>query len=126
AGSGAVWVTEPGAGLVVRVDQRRRAVTATIPAGTRPSRVVAVGGQVWVLDPADRALSRIDPQTNTVAQTIALGGRPSDIAASAGSLWVANRGRTAQRIDPATRPTPSVVNTRGGPTRPAAAPRRPA
>jgi len=121
AGSGAVWVTEPGAGLVVRVDPRRRAVTATIPAGTRPSRVVAVGGQVWVLDPADRALSRIDPQTNTVAQTIALGGRPSDIAASASSLWVANRGGTVQRIDPATGRTQGVVNTGGDPSGLAAA-----
>jgi ABC-type transport system substrate-binding protein/DNA-binding SARP family transcriptional activator len=121
AGSGAVWVTEAGAGLVVRVDPRRRAVAATIPVGTRPTRVVAAGGQVWVLDPADRTLSRIDPQTNTVAQTIALGGQPSDVLASAGSLWVANRGGTVQRIDPATGRTLSAVNTGGDPSGLAAA-----
>src|SRR5262249_58890134 len=70
AGSGAVWVTEPGAGLVVRVDQRRRAVTATIPAGTRPSRVVAVGGPVRVPGPAEPAVPPTDPPTNTGAPTM--------------------------------------------------------
>jgi ABC-type transport system substrate-binding protein/DNA-binding beta-propeller fold protein YncE len=121
AGSGAVWVTEAGAGLVVRVDPRRRAVAATIPVGAHPTRVVAAGGQVWVLDPADRTLSRIDPQTNAVAQTIALGGQPSDVLASAGSLWVASRGGTVQRIDPATGRTLSAVNTGGDPSDLAAA-----
>ena len=113
AGSGSLWVAEPTAGLVVRVDPRRRAVAATIPVGTRPSRVVAAGGQVWVLDPADRTLSRIDPQTNTVAQTIALNGQPSNVLAGAGSLWVATRGGTVQRIDPATGRTLSTVRTGG-------------
>jgi len=120
-GSGAVWVTEAGAGLVVRVDPTRGAVAATIPAGTRPSRIIAAGGQVWVLDPADWTLSRIDPQTNSVAQTIALGGQPSAILASAGSLWVATRGGIVQRIDPATGRTQSVVRTGGDPSGLAAA-----
>lgn len=121
AGSGAVWVTEAGAGLVARVDPKRRALAATIPVGTHPTRVVAAGGQVWVLDAADRTLSRIDPQTNTVAQTIALSGQPSDVLASAGSLWVANRGGTVQRIDPATGRTLSAVTTGGDPSGLAAA-----
>ena len=122
AGSGSVWVAEPDAGLVVRVDPARRTVTATIPVGTKPSRVVAAGGQVWVLDRDDRTLSRIDPQTDTVAQTIALASQPSDVLLSAGTLWVASRGDgTVLRIDPRTGRTQGVVRTGGDPVGLAAA-----
>jgi ABC-type transport system substrate-binding protein/DNA-binding SARP family transcriptional activator len=116
AGSRAVWVAEPTAGLVVRIDPTRGAIAASIPAGTRPSRIVTAGGQVWVLDPADRTLSRIDPQTNIVAQIIALSSQPTDVLASAGSLWVATHGGTVQRIDPATGRTLTVVRTGGDPS----------
>lgn len=121
AGSGSMWVAEPAAGLVARIDPKQRAVAATIPAGTHPSRITVLGGQVWVLDPADRTLSRIDPQTNTVAQTIALGGQPSDVLASTGSLWVANRDGTVHRIDPGTGRTQGVTRTGGDPSGLAAA-----
>ena len=122
AGSGSVWVTEPDAGLVGRVDPARRAVTATIPVGTNPGRVVAAGGQVWVLDRDDRTLSRIDPQTDTVAQTIALPSQPGDVLLSAGTLWVASRGDgTVLRIDPRTGRTQGVVRTGGDPVGLAAA-----
>jgi ABC-type transport system substrate-binding protein/DNA-binding SARP family transcriptional activator len=122
AGAGSVWVAEPGAGLVARIDPVRRAVEATIPVGTRPTRVVAAGGQVWVLDQTDGTLARIDPQTNTVAQTIAPAGQPSDILLSAGSLWVASRGNgRVLRIDPGTGRTRSAVRTGGNPSGLAAA-----
>jgi streptogramin lyase len=65
-GFGSLWVTEPDIGAVVRIDIGRRAAIATIPVGTRPSRIIAVAGHVWVLDPVDRSLSRIDPSTETV------------------------------------------------------------
>ena len=117
AGSGSVWVAEPDAGLVARVDPARRAVAATIPVGTKPGRVVAAGGQVWVLDRDDRTLARIDPQTDTVAQTIALASQPSDVLLSAGTLWVASRADgTVLRIDPGTGRTKSVVSTGGNPS----------
>ena len=122
AGSGAVWVAEPDAGLVARVDPARRAVAATIPVGTKPSRVVAAGGQVWVLDRDDRTLARIDPRTDTVAQTIALAGQPGDVLLSMGTLWVASPGDgTVLRIDPGTGATKSVVSTGGNPSGLAAA-----
>ncbi|HMI26806.1 MAG TPA: ABC transporter substrate-binding protein, partial [Streptosporangiaceae bacterium] len=122
AGSGSVWVAEPDAGLVVRVNPSRRTVAATIPVGTKPSRVVAAGGQIWVLDRDDRTLARIDPRTDTVAQTIALAGQPSDVLLSAGSLWVASPGDgTVLRIDPRTGRTQGVVRTGGDPVGLAAA-----
>jgi len=122
AGSGSVWVAEPDAGLVVRVNPSRRTVAATIPVGTKPSRVVAAGGQIWVLDRDDRTLARIDPRTDTVAQTIALAGQPSDVLLSAGTLWIASRGSgTVLRIDPGTGRTRSVVRTAGDPVGLAAA-----
>ena len=112
-----MWVAEPDAGLVARVDPARRAVAATIPVGTKPGRVVAAGGQVWVLDRDDRTLARIDPRTNTVAQTIALASQPGDVLLSAGTLWVASRADgTVLRIDPGTGRTKSVVSTGGNPS----------
>jgi ABC-type transport system substrate-binding protein/DNA-binding SARP family transcriptional activator len=114
AGFGSLWVAEPDAGLIARVDSRRRAVVATIPVGRRPTRIVTAVGQVWVLDTFDRTLSRIDPDTDTVAQTVALGGSPSDVASGAGSLWVTNGEGTVSRIDPKTGRTESVVRTETG------------
>ena len=81
----------------------RRAVLATIPVGTRPSRIIAAGGQVWVLDPVNRTVSRIDPQTDTVTQTITVGQRAERCADQRRYLWVANRGDgTVVRLDPST------------------------
>lgn len=121
AGFGSLWVTEADAGMVVRIDLKRRAVVATIPVGTRPSRIVAAAGQIWVLDPANRTVSRIDPGTDTVVQTIAVTGEPSDVLVSGGSLWVANRDGTVQRIDPSTGRTQGLVKTGGDPSALAAA-----
>ena len=117
AGFGSIWVTEAGAGAVVRIDEARRTVLATIPAGTRPSRIIAARGQIWVLDSVDHTLSAIDPNTDSVAQTIALGSDPSDMVLSDSSLWVANRGDgTVTRLDPRTGLTQQVVRTGGDPS----------
>jgi YVTN family beta-propeller protein len=122
AGFGSVWVAEASAGLVVRVDLRRRAVVATIAVGTSPSAIVAAGGQVWVLDTADRTVSSINPQTDTVTQTIAVGDEPSDLLVSAGSLWVASQDDgTVQQIDPSTGHPQILIRTGGDPSGLAAA-----
>ena len=122
AGFGSVWVTEPDAGVVARVDPGRRTVLTTIPAGT-PTRVIAVGGGIWTLDPRDGTASRIDPSTDSVAQTIAVGSDPSDIVFGDGSLWVANHGQgTVTRIDPTDGRTEAVVRVGGDPSGLAAAP----
>jgi YVTN family beta-propeller protein len=117
AGFGSLWVSEAGAGLVVRVDEKRRAVLATIPVGTRPSRIIAAGGQVWVLDAVNRTVSSIDPATDTVTQTFTVGDDPSDLALSDGSLWVANQSDgTVLRLDLSTGITQEVVKTGGDPS----------
>jgi ABC-type transport system substrate-binding protein/DNA-binding SARP family transcriptional activator len=122
AGFGSLWVAEPGAGVVARVDPGRRTVLATIPAGT-PTRVIAAGGEVWALDPVDGTASRIDPSTDSVAQTIAVGPRPSDLVFSGASLWVANQGEgTVTRIDSSSGRTQMVVRTGGDPSGLATAP----
>ena len=117
AGFGSLWVAEADAGLVVRIDLKRRTVVAAIPVGTRPSRIVTAAGQVWVLDPLNRTVSRINPATDTVAQTIAVQGEPSDVLVSGGSLWVTNRGGgTVQRINPGTGRLQQLVRTGGDPS----------
>jgi ABC-type transport system substrate-binding protein/DNA-binding SARP family transcriptional activator len=117
AGFGSLWVAEAGAGLIIRVGEKRRAVLAEIPVGVQPGRMLAADGQVWVLDPVDRTLSAIDPDTDAVDQTIAVGRDPSDLVLSDGSLWVANQGDgTVTRLDPSTGRTQQIIRTGGDPT----------
>lgn len=114
-GFGSLWVAEPDAGLIARVDLKHHRVVATIPVGRKPSGIVAAAGQLWVEDTSDGTVSRIDPGTDTVAQTVAVGNDPSDVVLNAGSVWVANHGDgTVMRIDPSTGRTQTLIRTGRG------------
>ena len=117
AGFGSLWVTEPTAGDVVRIDPSAHRILATIPLGARPSRIVVGGGAVWVLDPVSRTVSAIDPATDTVAQTIAVAGGASDVAFDAGRLWILDRRKgTVNRLDPGTGLRRATVGIGGDPS----------
>jgi YVTN family beta-propeller protein len=116
-GFGSLWVSEPDAGRVVRVDPQRQAVTATIPVGRGPIDLASGAGDVWVVNTLDGTLSRIDPGGDTVTQTIRVGSNPSAVAVSAGSVWVASRGdSTVRRVDPSTGRIEGAINTGRGPS----------
>jgi YVTN family beta-propeller protein len=91
AGSGSLWIADPGAGTVSRFDLAARAVVDRVTVGGAPAALAAGGGSVWAASvPGDR-VSRIDPKTGTVTQEVPLGNaRASALAFARGRLWVAD------------------------------------
>jgi YVTN family beta-propeller protein len=103
-GAGAVWVGDPRAKNVARVDSATNlASISPIPVGNGP-RAVAVGADaIWVALRDDDAVVRIDPDTNAVTATIGVGRSPTDVEVGYGAVWVVNsRDGTVSRIDPKT------------------------
>jgi virginiamycin B lyase len=102
SGFGAVWVSNPTDGSVVRVDSAADRVTATIK--TRAgSRFLAAGeGAVWVLNQSDGSVSKIDPSSAKVVATIPANvpGEGGCIATGLGSVWVTMPATPLLRIDP--------------------------
>jgi YVTN family beta-propeller protein len=90
ADDASIWVAEPNAGALVRIDQHSRGVVQRIPlddAGT----VAVGGGAVWAASVDGDAVIRIDPATGARTQTIGLGGaRVTALAYGRGRIWVAD------------------------------------
>jgi peptide/nickel transport system substrate-binding protein len=118
-GDGAVWVADPIANNVARVDQATNTVSpVTIPVGNGPSAVASGAGAIWVVDRGDDAVVRIDPATNAVTATIEVGRSPTGIAVGDGAVWVANsRDGTVSRIDPLANEVVETVTVGGSPRR---------
>lgn len=116
ASDDAVWVSQSGAGSVVRIDPQTNTIVATVaigqPGGSgpegSPSEISVYEDQVWVLSNADGMLVRIDPATSTVAKSFAV--ELADVSAPASSmvvdehgLWVTDtEAGTLVNIDPQT------------------------
>jgi DNA-binding beta-propeller fold protein YncE len=105
---GAVWIADPVAGDVVRVDPERRAVTARIPVGdAQQITIQPVGGELWAIAGQLDEVLRIDPATNRVAGTFTLrdpGGREFqalDVLANDRAVWAVSA-EGALRLDPRT------------------------
>ena len=112
-GEDAIWLTDPEAGNVVRVDPSGLLTPITV--GNAPTGIAVGGGAVWVADSLDDAVVRIDPDTRSVTATIAVGRSPAGVAYGAGSVWVADSGDgTVTRIDPHT-DKPRTITVGGSP-----------
>jgi DNA-binding SARP family transcriptional activator/ABC-type transport system substrate-binding protein len=86
-----IWLAEPDAGTVVRVDRVSRQVVERIPVGGVPSALTVGGGAVWVASVPGTEVDRIDPATYTVTRPIRLGSaQASALAFGLGHLWVAD------------------------------------
>lgn len=86
-GDGAVWLTDPAAGAVVRIDPatsevRRGRVGAGLGALTFGA------GAVWVLQPALGRVLRVDPRTLEVTGDVTVGGTPRDLSVTEDGVWV--------------------------------------
>jgi virginiamycin B lyase len=105
AADGSVWVADPNAGQVSRIDPGTGAKAVQIPLGGEPGAIASGGGAIWVADTAAAAaVTRIDPDTDRVTQTITLPwAGPGAIAFGAGRVWVADpAARQLAEINPAT------------------------
>jgi virginiamycin B lyase len=103
AADGSVWVADPGAGEVARIDPGTDAATARVPVDGQPGAIASGGGAIWVADTSG-AVTRIDPATNSVTQMITLPwGHPGAMAFGAGRVWVADpAARQLAEINPVT------------------------
>jgi DNA-binding SARP family transcriptional activator/ABC-type transport system substrate-binding protein len=90
-GSGSIWLAEPDAGAVVRIDPDTRQVVETIPIGGSPSALAYGGGSLWAAGVPGDTLYRIDPGTEKVTQRIGLGdGRVAALSFDLDRVWVAD------------------------------------
>jgi YVTN family beta-propeller protein len=109
-GAGAVWVTDPRANNVARVDLATNLVSISpIPVGNGPSAVAVGARAIWVADRDDDAVVRIDPGTS-VTNEIPVGRSPTGVEVGYGAVWVANsRDGTVSRIDPKTNKVTTIA-----------------
>jgi peptide/nickel transport system substrate-binding protein len=102
AGRGSLWLADPNAGAVVRVDLDSQAVADRIPVGGSPGALAVGGGSVWVASVPEGGVSRIDPETGEVTQRLELGVDVSALAFGGRALWVADvTDNSLLEIDPA-------------------------
>ena len=114
---GSIWIADPVAGTLVRVDPGSRAVLARIPVGSAPFiNPQPVGDELWAVNSDSARLTRIDPRTNRVLARSALrtpAGRPF---AAAGPARVRRRRlgrqRTRARSASTRRPAPASGSPR--------------
>jgi YVTN family beta-propeller protein len=110
-----VYITSLRGGAVLAIDAGSGAVSASIPAGSKPYPV-AVDSQrnlVYTGNYGDGTVSVIDGSTNAVVATIGGVTQPQGIAvdAAANAIYVAGRDGTVSRIDGATRMLTGVIAT---------------
>jgi hypothetical protein len=105
---GSLWIGDPLAGDVVRVDPASRRVLARIPVGQAQQLALQpVGKQLWVIGAQPTEALRIDPATDEVSGRVRFrtpAGRPFPALlalASPTHVWAAS-GEGALRLDPAT------------------------
>jgi peptide/nickel transport system substrate-binding protein len=90
-GAGSVWLAEPNAGEVVRLDLSSHRVVERIPVGAGPGAVAFGGGAVWVASVPGGSVLRIDPATDAITKRIDLGSaRVGALAFGFGRLWIAD------------------------------------
>jgi YVTN family beta-propeller protein len=87
-GAGAVWITDPYAGMLWRVDPGPEPITRTVAVGPGAWSVAFGEGAVWMANVLDGSLVRVDPATNRVVARIPLGGTPRELAVGEGRVWV--------------------------------------
>jgi YVTN family beta-propeller protein len=87
----AVWLVEPDAGAVIRVNRKTRRVEQRIAVGGSPAAIAVGGGAVWAASIPGDSVIRIDPATGAQTQAIHLGGaQVGALAYGRGTVWVAD------------------------------------
>ena len=100
--TGAVWVTDPQASRLLRIDPATNAVTKQVRTDTTPCELKYAVGSLWVVTQSGK-VDRFDPATSKRLASIAVGITTYDLTYALRSIWVTNRnGGTVQRISPAT------------------------
>ena len=112
SGGGAIWVTAPDDGLLLRVDPATGKVEAEVKGLSQPSWLAVGEGGVWVLSSiwsdhpdGDGSVVRIDPETNEVIARIEVDERPgqaAEVTLGNGFVWARTQYTLLAQIDPST------------------------
>jgi len=90
ADHGSLWLAEPNASEVVRIDRETRRAIETIPVSGTPALLAIGGGAAWVASASGGTLTRIDPATYRTTQVGLGGAHVAALAYGLGRLWVAD------------------------------------
>ena len=104
-GFGSLWVSNPGLGLVQRIDPGTYKVVAEVKVNKPVAAMAAGYGSLWVASRGDKSIIRIDAKTNKVTASVPVTVADSEgsIAASEGGVWVlTDKKGVLSRIDPET------------------------
>jgi DNA-binding beta-propeller fold protein YncE len=107
-GAGAIWLTDPVAGELWRIDPTPTPVERSILLAPGVSDVAYGAGALWVANPETRTVSRLDPRTNRITQTIQIGNIPGRLVVGGGGVWIVT---TADKVhgEPGQRPTVATI-----------------
>jgi DNA-binding beta-propeller fold protein YncE/predicted Ser/Thr protein kinase len=109
-----VWVANPDAREVDRLDPPYTRVAAAVPVGGRPRFVAAGEGAVWLA--GGRTLWRIDAGRARVRGRATLSFSPAALAAGNGGIWLVHRpANELVRMDPATLKVTARIGVGHGP-----------
>jgi DNA-binding SARP family transcriptional activator/ABC-type branched-subunit amino acid transport system substrate-binding protein len=87
-GGGALWVTDPAAGVLWRIEPGTEVRRRAIRVGNGAGAVVYGNGAAWVANGLSGSVLRIDPVGGRVDKRIAIDGIPRDLTIAGRSLWV--------------------------------------
>jgi YVTN family beta-propeller protein len=97
-----VWVANPSAGTLDRLDPPYTGIAGTVRLPGVPRLVAAGAGAVWVV--GGKMLWEVSPDSGRIAARLALPFAPQAVDAGDGGVWLVDRvGGAVVRIDPSTR-----------------------
>ena len=103
---GSLWVGDPEASELLRVDPGDRHHRRAVSTGDGSFLVAASGGDLWVSDHLAGTVSRFEPLDGSLVQTIRVGAFPTSVIDRGSALYaVGGPAATVHRIDCANRPS---------------------
>jgi len=109
-----IWVANPDARELDRLDPPYTRIAARVPLGGRPGFIAAGEGAVWVA--GARTLWRVDPARGRVRARIRLSFAPTALAAGSGGIWLVDKAAARiVRINPATEKVAARIRVGRGP-----------
>jgi tRNA A-37 threonylcarbamoyl transferase component Bud32 len=110
----AIWVANPGARELDRLDPPYTQVADTVPLGGRPRFIAAGEGAVWAA--GGRMLWRVDMGRGGGRVRIRLPFAPAALAAGNGGVWLVDKAAARLvRVDPKTRKITARIRVGNGP-----------
>jgi DNA-binding beta-propeller fold protein YncE len=101
-GHGAVWVSDPRSGEVLKVSPAKARLVRRIEVGGRPGPIVYGGGRVWVADQDGAGITAVNARggDRVYRRGIAPRVAPLHLAVGAGGLWASSSSTgSVRRVD---------------------------